>query len=142
MFFVFELGSTVLCSTKLVREVCCFTCFQVVSVTALVKNVPVPVPLLSLRLWLDFAAGVAAVAEAARIAATTRRAQPLAGKHTYRCTLCMHVPANVRRHTRCTNIIIAAMLNVNNDSLCRSVLSTYSAPRQTVIADTLVQSCP
>ena len=40
------------------------------SVTALVKNVPVPVPLLSVRLWLDFAADVVAVAEAARIAAT------------------------------------------------------------------------
>ena len=59
-----------LCSTKLVRNVCCFVYFQVVSVTALVKNVPVPVPLLSVRLWLDFAADVVDVTEAARIAAT------------------------------------------------------------------------
>ena len=40
------------------------------SVTALVKNVPVPVHMLSVRLWLDFAADVVDVVEAARTAAT------------------------------------------------------------------------
>ena len=73
------------------------------SVTALVKNVPVPVPLLSVRLWLDFAPDVVDVAEAARVAATAWWAQPLADKHTHCFTLCMHVPTNVRRYTRCTN---------------------------------------
>ena len=130
-----------LCSTKLVRKVCCFVYFQLVSVTALVKNVPVPVPLLSVRLWLDFAADVVAVAEAARIVATVWRAQPLAGKHTYRCTL-WHVPTNVRRHTRCTNIVIDAMFYVNNGSLCRSILPTFSSPQQTMIADTLDNNAP
>ena len=71
------------------------------SVTALVKNVPVPVPLLSVRLWLDFAAGVVAVAEAARIAATARRAQPLADKHTSHDVLpcvCMYPRTSVVTH--------------------------------------------
>ena len=43
-----------------------------------------------------------------------------------------YAPVNVRPHTSCTNILIDAIFYVNNGSLCRSVLSTYFAPQQTV----------
>ena len=111
----------------------CFVANQVVCVTALVNNVPVPVPLPPIQPSLNFTADSA---EAVRITAAGRRAHQLAGKHTYCAVLCIYARERMSSHKlhKCTPQCYISSLK---DSLCRSVLSASLAPQQTVSADAL-----
>ena len=73
--------------------------------TALVNNVPVHVPLLLVRLGLDF---TAASAEIRRIAPAARLSHQLEGKPTLLQPV--YAPLSVRRHASCISILIDAVL--------------------------------
>ena len=119
-----------LCKEKRVK-MCCFVGRQVV------KNVPVPVMLLPVRLFLDFTATKATPAEAAKIATKARRARQLAGKHTYCCTRYTTNREPAPSHKLHKNTYRCYAVHKPCGYLCCPVFHIYSAPQQTVIADGL-----